>query len=171
MALIKDLLTSPRLVFAAPFAAGIGLVGGGVVLATVANLAACPLCIIQRMLYLLVSLVALLGLATPRGGRILAGLLLLATSATGAFVAGYQVWLQRFATAETSCGAAEAWWEKLVDWAGEKMPMLFLGNGMCNDRSWTLFGLSIADWSVLIFSGLTLYAIHALLQQRNPAGR
>lgn len=166
MALIKNLLTSPRLVFVAPFAAGIGLVGVGVVLATLANLAACPLCIIQRMLYLLVSLVALLGLATPRGGRILAGLLLIGTSGTGTFVAGYQVWLQRFAPGENTCAAVETWWERLVDWAGEQVPWLFLGNGMCNDRSWTLFSLSIADWSLLVFTGLTLYAIHALLRQR-----
>jgi disulfide bond formation protein DsbB len=34
----------------------LGLVAGGVVLAQTMNLAACPLCILQRMLYLLLAL-------------------------------------------------------------------------------------------------------------------
>jgi disulfide bond formation protein DsbB len=167
MDFLKDLLLSPRRVFVLPLLTGVGLVGSGLVLAAIANLAACPLCIVQRMLYLLVSAVALIGLLMPRAGRVLAGLLLLAASATGAFVAGYQVWLQRFAQGET-CAAQETWWERLVDWAGTQAPWLFLGNGMCTDRSWTFLSFSIADWSLIIFSGLAIYAIHALLRQRSP---
>jgi disulfide bond formation protein DsbB len=165
MNFLRDLLLSPRRVFVLPFAAGVGLVGGGLVLAALLNLAACPLCIIQRMLYLLVSVVALLGLLAPRAGRIAAGLLLLAASGLGAFVAGYQVWLQRFAKGE-SCAADEAWWERFVDWAGEQVPWLFQGNGLCSDPAWKFLSLSIADWSVLIFAGLCCYAIHTLLRQR-----
>jgi disulfide bond formation protein DsbB len=166
MNFLKDLLLSPRRVFALPLATGVGLVGGGLILASLLNLAACPLCIIQRMLYLLVSALALFGLLAPRAGRIAAGLLLLAASGTGVFVAAYQVWLQRFAKGET-CAAAEAWWERLVDWAGEQVPWLFQGNGLCSDPAWKFLGLSIADWSMVIFAGLSLYAIHALLRQRN----
>jgi disulfide bond formation protein DsbB len=162
---LKYWLLSPRRVFALPLAMGIGLVSGGLVLAAVMNLAACPLCVIQRMLYLLVSVVAVIGLLAPRGGRIAAGLLLLAASGSGVYVAAYQVWLQRYAKGET-CAAAEAWWERLVDWAGEQVPWLFQGNGLCSDPAWKFLELSIADWSLVIFSGLFLYAIHALLRQR-----
>jgi disulfide bond formation protein DsbB len=162
---LKELLLSPRRLFLLPLVTGIGLVGAGLVLAGLLNLAACPLCVIQRMLYLLVSVTALIGLVTPRFGRIVAAVLLLVASGTGTFVAGYQVWLQRFAKGE-SCAAEEAWWEKLVDWAGEKVPWLFQGNGMCSDPAWKFLGLSIADWSVLIFAGLACYAVYALLRQR-----
>ena len=165
MNFLKDLLLSPRRVFVLPLATGVGLVGVGLLMGALLNLAACPLCILQRMLYLLVSLAALLGLSTPRPGRIAAALLLFVASATGAFVAGYQVWLQRFAKEET-CAAAQAWWEKLVDWAGEQVPWLFQGNGLCSDPSWVFLGLSIADWSLLIFIGLAAYSVHALLRQR-----
>ena len=168
MNFLKDLLLSPRRLFLVPLLAGVGLVGAGLILAKLMNLAACPLCILQRMLYLLAAAVAILGLTLPRAGRILAGLLLLATTATGAFVAGYQVWLQRFAT-DTNCAADQPWWERLVDWAGLQAPWLFESTGMCNDRSWTFLTLSIADWSLLIFCGLSLFALYALARQRRGA--
>lgn len=137
----------------------LGLVGGGVLLATLKNLAACPLCILQRMLYLLLALEALLGLAMlrHRAGRLLAWLLVMLTAATGAFVAGYQTWLQRWAT-NTSCGADMAWWERLVQWAGKQVPVLFEASGLCSDPAWRFLSLSIAEWSLVIFAGLLLTA-------------
>ena len=168
MSFLKDLLLSPRRLFVIPLLAGLGLVGGGLVLAGLMNLAACPLCILQRMLYLLAAAVSLLALMLPRGGRILASLLLLATTATGAFVAGYQVWIQRFAR-EINCAADQPWWERFVDWAGERAPLLFQANGLCSDPAWKFLGLSIADWSLLIFIGLAVYALYALVRQRTAA--
>ena len=50
------LLFTPRGLFAATGFAATGLVAGGLILAHTMNLAACPLCILQRMLYLLLAL-------------------------------------------------------------------------------------------------------------------
>jgi disulfide bond formation protein DsbB len=166
MASPKDLFVSPRLVFIVPIAVGLGLVGGGIVMAQTLGLAACPLCIIQRMLYLLLAVIALPGLLLGRGGRIGVALLLAVTAATGAFVAGYQVWIQRFAQ-EVNCSANQPWWERMVDWAGERVPMLFEANGLCSDPAWKFLSLSIADWSLLIFSGLFLFSLYALIRQRS----
>ena len=55
MSIMKKL--TPNLIFVLTFLAGSGLVGGGLYLAKTLNLAACPLCIIQRMLYLALALV------------------------------------------------------------------------------------------------------------------
>jgi disulfide bond formation protein DsbB len=165
MASVKDLFVSPRLVFIIPVAVGLGLVGSGLILAQLYGLAACPLCIIQRMLYLLLAAIAATGLVVSRGGRRMVALLLAAAAATGAFVAGYQVWIQRFAQ-EVNCSANQPWWERMVDWAGELMPMLFEANGLCSDPAWKFLSLSIADWSLLVFSGLFLFSIYALLRQR-----
>ncbi len=60
---IKRYLRFPRAPFAFALAAGLGLVLGGVLMAELLRLAACPLCIIQRMLYLLLALAAAAGLA------------------------------------------------------------------------------------------------------------
>jgi disulfide bond formation protein DsbB len=166
MASPKDWFVSPRLVFIVPIAVGLGLVGGGIVIAQTLGLAACPLCIIQRMLYLLLAVIALPGLLLGRGGRIGVALLLAGTAATGAFVAGYQVWIQRFAQ-EVNCSANQPWWERMVDWAGERVPMLFEANGLCSDPAWKFLSLSIADWSLLIFSGLFLFSLYALIRQRS----
>jgi disulfide bond formation protein DsbB len=167
MASPTELFASPRLIFIVPLAVGVGLVGSGVVLAQTLGLAACPLCIIQRMLYLLLAAIALPGLLLGRGGRILVALLLAVTAATGVFVAGYQVWIQRFAQ-EVNCSANQPWWERMVDWAGERVPMLFEASGLCSDPAWKFLSLSIADWSLLVFSGMVLFSLYALFRQRRP---
>jgi disulfide bond formation protein DsbB len=82
-------------------------------------------------------------------------------AATGAFVAGYQVWIQRFAPM-TSCAGEMAWWEELVEWAGQQVPLLFRASGFCSDPAWKFLGLSIADWSLGCFGALLLLAAHAL---------
>jgi disulfide bond formation protein DsbB len=59
-----------------------------------------------------------------------------------------------------------AWWELLVDWAGERVPLLFTASGLCSDPGWKFIGLSIAEWSLLAFSFLTLSSLYALLRRR-----
>jgi disulfide bond formation protein DsbB len=144
----------------------LGLVAGGVFLSAFMNLAACPLCIWQRILYLLFSLLSFAGFvgARHRPARRLFGLLMSVTAGTGAGVAGYQVWIQRFAPM-TTCGGKEPWWELFVRWAGEKLPLLFEANGLCSDPAWTFFELSIADWSLLMFLSLIALALYAVLMK------
>ena len=93
-----------------------------------------------------------------------AALLMAAFSATGVFVAGYQTYLQRFAQ-DTQCSGAMAWWEVLVDWAGEHAPLLFHASGLCSDPGWKFIALSLAEWSLLAFVSLTLVALYALLRR------
>ncbi len=163
---MNKLLANPRAPFAASALVSLGLVGGGVILAQTLNLAACPLCILQRMLYLLVAAAAILGLLVARQApaRRLAALVMAIAAAAGAYVAGYQIWIQRFAH-ETNCVASAPWWERLVDWAGERMPLLFNASGLCNERPWKLLGLSIAEWSVLAFSALFVVAVFAVVRR------
>ena len=153
---------TPNLIFTLTFIAGTGLVGGGLYLAKTLNLAACPLCILQRMTYLALALGALLGLlTTSKRAKALPALLNVALAGTGAFIAGYQVWLQRFAT-DVSCTANAPWWEEFVYWAGEKVPLLFEATGLCSEAGWKFLGLAIADWSLLAFTGLLALSLIAL---------
>ncbi|HEX8961818.1 MAG TPA: disulfide bond formation protein B [Rhodocyclaceae bacterium] len=150
-----------RAPFAAAAAVSIGLVVVGVILSRMLNLAACPLCILQRMVYLLVAAVGLLGLLAARPApRRIAALAMAAAAATGAFVAGYQVWIQNFAR-DTNCVAATPWWEQMVDWASERLPLLFQVSGLCSEPGWKLLGVTIAEWSLLAFvalAGVSLFA-------------
>ena len=163
------MMPGTRAVFAAAFTIAAGLFAGGVALGALLHLAACPLCIIQRMLYLLFGFAALIGLFIHRCsiGRVIAGVLMLIAASTGTFVAGYQTWLQRFPTG-IGCAANSPWWEEFVYWAGAKAPLLFQAGGMCEDSSWKLLGMTIAEYSLIAFSGLTLFALVVLLR-RNRA--
>lgn len=147
----------PRALIAATGLAALGLVGGGVLLAQTMNLAACPLCVLQRMLYLLLAAEAAVAwalLRPPRPIR-LAALAMAVTAATGAGIAAYQTWLQRFAKG-VSCTADQPWWEHFVNWAGSRFPLLFEASGLCSEAGWKLLGLSIAEWSLLAFGAMAV---------------
>jgi len=163
--LYRLIFSSPRFPYVTALMVGLGMVGGGVILAQLLRLAACPLCILQRMLYLALALAAAIGLLvfTHPVWRRLAALLMTASAATGVFVAGYQTYIQRFAQ-DTQCSQA-VWWETLVDWAGEIAPLLFYASGLCSDPAWKFIGLSIAEWSLVAFSMLTLISLQALLRR------
>lgn len=163
MVLLRLPLT-PRGLFAATGAAAVGLVAGGLVLAHTMNLAACPLCILQRMLYLLLGIEAIAAwfLARARATRLAAALLMAATALTGAGIAAYQTWLQRFAKG-VSCTADQPWWEHFVNWAGSQWPLLFEASGLCSEAGWKFLGLSIAEWSLIAFSSMSIAMLAAML--------
>ena len=142
----------------------LGLVAFGMELQQLFRLAPCPLCIFQRVLYIVIGLVALAGVLLP-GGRLLWSALIAALAAGGVAVAGYQTWMQAFPHLATECGYSDPnLIERLVDWLGMQWPSLFLATGFCTSREWEFFGLSMANWSLLVFAGIVGYA--ALLFMR-----
>ncbi len=160
------LLFTPRGLFAATGLTALGLVAGGLILAHTMNLAACPLCILQRMLYLLLAIEAiaawtLAGSALPRRA---AALVMLATTLTGVWIAAYQTWLQRWAKG-VSCTADQPWWEAFVNWAGSQWPLMFEASGLCSEAGWKFLGLSIAEWSLVAFTSMTIAMLLALLRK------
>ena len=142
----------------------LGLVVAGMELQQLFRLAPCPLCIFQRVLYIVIGLVALAGVLLP-GGRLLWSALIAALAAGGVAVAGYQTWMQAFPHLATECGYSDPnLIERLVDWLGMQWPSLFLATGFCTSREWEFLGLSMANWSLLVFAGIVGYA--ALLFMR-----
>lgn len=144
----------------------LGLVGVGMELQNLLHLAPCPLCIFQRVLYLVIGGLALLGVLWPVArlgwAALIGGLALL-----GAGVAGYQTWMQAFPELATECGYAEPnAIERLVDWLGMQWPSMFLATGFCSSRDWVFLGLSMANWSLLVFAGIVVYAGLLIMRQR-----
>ncbi|MCK9389875.1 MAG: disulfide bond formation protein B [Sulfuritalea sp.] len=160
------LLFTPRGLFAATGLAALGLVAGGVYLQQTMNLAACPLCILQRMLYLLLALEAIAAwlLAPKTLPRRAAALVMAATTLTGAWIAAYQTWLQRFAKG-VSCTADQPWWEQLVNWAASQWPLMFEASGLCSEAGWKFLGLSIAEWSLIAFTSMAIAMLIALARR------
>ena len=88
---------------------------------------------------------------------------------TGAGIAAYQTWLQRFAKG-VSCTADQPWWEHFVNWAGTQWPLMFEASGLCSEAGWKFLGLSIAEWSLIAFTSMTIAMLVALLGKAT-AGR
>ena len=144
-----------------------GLVGVGMELQALFRLAPCPLCIFQRLLYLVVGALALLGAAWP----CLAGLWrrsILVVAAAGFATAAYQTWMQAYPQLAPECSYTDPnLIERLVDWLGMRWPGWFLATGFCTSRDWEFLGLSMANWSCVVFAGILGYAW--LLFRRRPA--
>jgi protein dithiol:quinone oxidoreductase len=150
--------------FAALALGALGLVAASMELQHLLRLAPCPLCIFQRLLYMVVGLVALAGVLLP-GRRLLWSALIAALASGGVAVAGYQTWMQAFPLLATECGYSDPnLIERLVDWLGMQWPSLFLATGFCTSRDWEFLALSMANWSLLVFAGIVGYA--ALLFMR-----
>jgi disulfide bond formation protein DsbB len=145
--------------FAALALGAFGLVAGGMELQQLLRLAPCPLCIFQRLLFLVVGVLALGGALLPVARLPLAALIVAVATGGGA-VAGYQSWMQAFPHLATECGYSDPnAIERLVDWLGMQWPAMFLATGFCTGRDWVFIGLSLANWSLLVFAGVVVLTV------------
>jgi protein dithiol:quinone oxidoreductase len=148
------------------------LVVASLVLVAWLKLSPCPLCIFQRLLFIIMSVLALAAfLASRRTVGLAAGLLTLLTSISGMAVAAYQVWLQAQPAAMFSCGGADPnLIERLVDWLGQQAPFLFLATGICADKELLILGFSLAVWALVAFTLTMAACFWALLGRRQSQG-
>lgn len=145
--------------FAALALGCVGLVAVGMTLQSLLRLSPCPLCVFQRLLYLAVGGLALVGFALPAARRLWSALIVL-VGAGGLAVAGYQTWMQAFPQYATECNYADPnAIERLVDWLGMQWPGLFLATGFCTSREWEFLGLSMANWSAAVFAGIAGFGV------------
>ena len=142
-----------------------GLVAIGMALQHLLRLSPCPLCIFQRILYLSIGLLALAGACLPQLRQFWAALIALLAGG-GVLVAAYQTWMQAFPGIVNECGYAEPnLIERLVDALGMQWPSLFLATGFCSSKEWVFLGLSMANWSLLVYLGIAAYAAVLLLRK------
>jgi disulfide bond formation protein DsbB len=136
------------------------LLGYGFFLQYAKGLDPCPLCLVQRGFFFAVMAVFVLAaLHGPRRGGTIAYSSLAALFALGGgAVAARQVWLQHLpADKVPQCGPD-------LFFMMENFPLsrtlrtLFQGTGECAAVDWTFLGLSIAEWSLLWFAALFVYA-------------
>ena len=144
----------------------LGLVALGMELQTLLRLAPCPFCIFQRLLYMVIGVLALAGAIFPIGRPLWLGVIIL-LAMLGAGVAGYQSWMQEFPHLVNECGFSDPnAIERLVDWLGMLWPSLFLATGFCSSKEWVFLTLSMANWSFLIYLGIIAYAA-LLISKKN----
>ncbi|MEW5890291.1 MAG: disulfide bond formation protein B [Pseudomonadota bacterium] len=130
------------------------------------DLLPCPLCVMQRIAYLLVGFTALAAAVhRPNGaGRRVYGALMVLAALAGAGIAAWQVVLT-YRPELASCAISPeerflnalplaAWW-----------PGMFEANGDCTKVDWTFLGLSVPELSLIAF---LLLAAAAVIAARCP---
>jgi disulfide bond formation protein DsbB len=132
-----------------------GLVGAGLLIQDIDRLDPCPLCIFQRLLYLVIGGLAGVAALWPRRPPLAGPLLVAGVALGGAAVAVYQSLMQLAPGLVPACSYSDPGLiERFVDQLGMLYPPLFMATGFCDSKEWVFLGLSMANWSVLCFAGL-----------------
>jgi len=129
----------------------------------------CPLCIFQRVAFMALGIVFLLGALhgpTGAGVRRVYGVLGLVAATIGILVAGNHVRLQHLPPGQVpACGPG-------LDYMMEAMPIsgvirkVMTGSGECANVDWSFMGLSMPAWSLLWFVLLALWVGYAAFRRR-----
>jgi disulfide bond formation protein DsbB len=143
-------------------AACVALVAAAVAMQQIKDLLPCPLCVIQRYLYLAVAACCLWAVygRKPKAGTALA----LLASLGGLGVAGKHLYI--LANPGFSCGIdpTETFLNKLP--SATFIPWVFRADGLCEDATAPFLGLSFPQWSGLCFALITAALVVAIVKLR-----
>lgn len=138
-----------------------GLMGFGFYLQYVEHQEPCPLCMVQRVVFIaILALFALAALHGPKhtGQRVYAVLIGL-LSLSGIGIAARHIWIQNLPKDQVpACGPG-------LDYMLETMPMsdvlkeLMHGSGECAEKGWAFLSLGIPEWSLLCYLALGIWAV------------
>jgi disulfide bond formation protein DsbB len=146
-----------------------GLMGFALFLQYVKHQDPCPLCMVQRVIFIaLLAVFALAALHRPKraGERVYAALVAL-LAITGVGVASRHIWIQHLPKDQVpACGPG-------LDYMLETMPMsgvlkeLMHGSGECAEKGWTFLALNIPEWSLVCYVALGVWAVLIALRKKN----
>jgi protein dithiol:quinone oxidoreductase len=155
----------PRLGYVAGFLVCAGLIGFALYLQYFEYQDPCPLCILQRVVYIALMAVFLVAALHGPGrvGAMVYGGVLFTVASIGAAIATRHVWLQHLPPGRVpECGPG-------LEYTLKKFPLsqalgkILTGSGECAEVGWTFLGLSIAGWSLVWFFLLGAFAVYLTL--------
>ena len=143
-------------------AAAVGPAAVAVALTTqhVFDMQPCPFCVLQRVIFLSISLAALPGLLLQQAAaRRFSGALMLLLAASGMAAA---LWQHFVAASSTSCNLTLA--DRIVSGLGldNLLPQVFAAYASCADAAVKLAGVPYEFYSLALFTGLALIALRVL---------
>ena len=143
-------MTSSKPILLLTSTACFALIAAALYLQLMEHMLPCPLCIIQRYLFLAVGLICLITAFVPGSGAAIGAALGAVFALGGVGTAAWHIYIQ--ANPEVSCGIdpLETSLNKIppADW----LPVLFKADGLCTTPYSPIFGLSIPQWSVIWFA-------------------
>ena len=157
--------SASRRVFVLIFLICVGLLAFALYLQHWQGLDPCPWCVVQRLGFILVGLIALVGAIHGRGAAVYSTLGALAAVA-GAAAGAYHVWLQSDPVRASKCIGSPV--ETTLDWLqlGKLAPSLLQYDGPCTLKPWSFLGLSIPGWSLTWFVVFALVLLALALKAR-----
>ena len=142
----------------------IALLGVGLYLQFMRDMAPCPLCILQRYAFVAVALCCGITFALPAvAARIGAALATLA-ALTGACIAGWHLWVKAHPSVSCGIDPLETSLNKII--TAEWLPFLFQADGFCTTEYDPILGLSIPQWSLIWFAFFMLALGNIALRRR-----
>jgi protein dithiol:quinone oxidoreductase len=154
-------LPSRRAVNLAGFLACAGLIAYALYAEHVLMYVPCPLCILQRIAVILLGIAFLTAALVGRGatGRKVCVALLTLPGLFGIGVAGWHVWKQlQPPDPMASCGAGLDYMLDTLP-LGRVLELVFMGPGDCAAIDWSLLGLSMPAWVLIVLTVLTAAGI------------
>lgn len=154
-------LTQGRKGYFLGFIASFGLVGLALFIQQKYSLDPCPLCISQRIAFMVLGgLFLLAALQNPKGRwRVVHGFLQVVATFVGAGIAARHIWIQAHPEeVMEECGAGFDFMVENFP-ASQTLQLIFNGSGECAAIDWTLFGLTIPHLSLIAFIGMAIYSV------------
>jgi len=151
----------PRIWFLLVVLTCASMLGYGLYVQHVLFIDPCPLCVLQRLAFIWIGVVALLAFIHNPGktGRWVYTSLFVTGGVVGTAIAGRHVWLQNLPQDQVpDCGMGLNYMLETMPFA-EVLSEVFHGSGECAEIDWTFLGLSMPNWTLLWFIGLTVATI------------
>ena len=170
---LESLPVTPRMAYAIGFVTCAALLAFALYLQYVEHQEPCPLCMLQRVAFIGIMVVFLVGAlhGPARRGAIVYSAIVVVVSGMGAAVAGRQVWLQHLPAHKVpACGPGlEYLLERFP--LGQALQKVFAGSGECAEVGWRFLGLSIAEWSLLWLVAIAVFALGVAIRARTQSAR
>jgi disulfide bond formation protein DsbB len=144
-------------------AVALGAVGIAVATQHYFDMQPCPWCVLQRLIFVAIALVALAGLAwrSARGATVSAlGVLVLGGAGMAA-----ALWHYFVAATSTSCNLTLA--DRIMNFSGlpALLPEVFEARATCADAAVSLLGVPYVLWALGLFIAITATALWLLLRR------
>jgi disulfide bond formation protein DsbB len=127
----------------------------------------CPLCILQRISFGILGVLFLLGIMvySKHALRLLINGLCALTSLLGVLLAGRQVWLQHFPSADASeCGVSLQYMIQALP-MNQVVQKIFTGSAECTKRGWEFLQLNMAEWALICFVGFLILSVYLFVKE------
>lgn len=137
------------------------MLGIAVFLQQTMDMLPCPLCVLQRYIFLGIALICLLGVVVglPKFGAFLA----LLGSIGGMYQAGQHVYILDHPGLSCGIDPLETALNKVI--TAEYLPFLFKADGLCEAAKAPFYGLALPEWSFIAFAICAIGLLWALTRR------